>query len=89
MPAEKLEWTESEDELYSHQGTSAAEAITLDEVYKRAKNDWLKIREDASVFFEANNNGLISSCGFINDGCQDDCFSGITISKIEPIAQLF
>lgn len=89
IPAEQLEWAEMEGELNSHQTTPAAEVITVDEVYKRAKNVWLKKREGVKVIFEANNNGLISSCGYIPDGCQDDCFSGITISKIEPVAIQF
>lgn len=88
MPSERLEWVEIQGELNSHQATPAAEVVTLDEVYMRAKNDWLKKREGARVIFETNNKGLISSCGYIPDGCQDDCFSGITISKIEPVAVL-
>lgn len=83
IPTEELEWTESEEELNSHENGAAT--ITLDEVYETAKNVWLKKRDGASISFEANNNGLISSAGFVEDGCQDDCFVGINISRIESL----
>lgn len=82
---DQQEWTETEKELNSHEHTSAAATITLDEVYETAKNVWLKKRTNGKTYFEANNNGLISSCGYVEDGCQDDCFNGIKISKIEPL----
>jgi len=41
-----------------------------------------KKRKDASVYFEAKNNGMISSCGYVQDGCMDDCFNGINIASI-------
>jgi len=81
VPAEVLEWTENENEIGSHT-TSGAIALTLDQVYEKARTEWLIKRKDASVYFETNNNGMISSCGYVPDGCMDDCFNGITISSI-------
>ncbi|MGN6532898.1 MAG: hypothetical protein ACTHK0_14245 [Ginsengibacter sp.] len=83
IPDDKKQWTENETEINTHEDTPAAEGITLDEVYKKAKNFWLRKRNDVQVYFEAKNNGLISSCGFVPNGCQDDCFNGITIFSIE------
>src|SRR5690606_11309244 len=80
-----LEWTEEDHEVGTHENTSAATPRTLDEIYDQAQNDWLQKRPDTKVSFEANNNGLISSCGYIMDGCQDDCFIGINIASIEAI----
>lgn len=73
-------WTEGKNELNSHD--EGYEASTLDQVYEKAKTDWLKKRKDSKVYFEAKNNGLISSAGYVPDNCQDDCFVGINISKI-------
>ncbi len=86
QPVEQvLEWKETGNTLGSHAGTSAAQLITLDEVYEKARTEWLVKRAGVSVYFEANNNGLISSCGFVQDGCMDDCFNGINISEIKAL----
>jgi len=76
-----LQWKEGQEELGSH--SSGSNIWTLDEVYKYAKDNWLIKRKNASSYFEAKNNGMISSCGYIEDGCQDDCFVGIGITSIE------
>lgn len=78
-------WTETGSAVNTHdRNEGAADAITLDEVYEKAKSVWLKAdKKENAVYFEADNNGLISSCGFVPEGCQDDCFSGITITSIK------
>ena len=82
---DETEWTENESEINSHEHTAAAEALTLDQVYEEARNNWLKKRSNAETYFESKNNGIISSCGYVNDGCQDDCFNGITITLVEAL----
>lgn len=82
IPAAQKEWTEGENEINAHQQSGAADAIILDEVYSRAKNDWLKKRDNATTYFKAENNGLISSCGYVENNCVDDCFVGINITSI-------
>ncbi|HMI04596.1 MAG TPA: hypothetical protein VK541_19045 [Pedobacter sp.] len=77
------QWEEGQNTLNTHQ--NAAATLTLDEIYDRAKTDWLKKRSDADFYFEAKNDGMISSCGFVPDGCQDDCFTGITIDFIRKL----
>lgn len=77
------EWTETESQLATH--TSGADLVTLDVIYDKAKHDWLLKRDDATTYFEARNNGMISMCGYVPDGCQDDCLHGITIDFIEAI----
>lgn len=49
LQAEALEWTEDEDEINSHQHTGAAEALTLDQVYDKARNEWLTKRKNAKT----------------------------------------
>lgn len=76
-------WEEDEMTLNSH--TEVPKAMTLDEVYETARQEWLIKRDRAKAFFEANNNGMISNCGYVPDGCMDDCFTGISITLIEKI----
>ena len=77
------QWEEDVSSLGSHE--QGAEPVTLDEIYLRAKNDWLKKRDNAKTYFETQNSGMISLCGYVNDGCMDDCFIGITIKYIEAL----
>ncbi|WP_228520483.1 hypothetical protein [Flavobacterium sp. CSZ] len=85
IPAEQLEWTENESEINSHQNSGAAAALTLDEIYAKAKDEWLVKRKNVTNYFEAKNDGLISQCGYVEKGCMDDCFVGITIKSIERL----
>lgn len=76
------EWQEDEATLNFH--TSVGTSLTLDKVYEKAKNEWLKADEKNNyIHFEAKNNGMISSCGYVPKGCADDCFMGITITEIK------
>lgn len=77
-----LEWQEEGEMLGSHEGTGAAEPMTLDEVYALSASDWLVRRDNRQAIFEATNNGLVSTSGFVPDNCQDDCFKGIRIVEI-------
>ncbi|MFO7824307.1 MAG: hypothetical protein R6V72_10240 [Cyclobacterium sp.] len=83
IPAEELEWTENESELGSHQ--KGAEPMTLDEVYTKAQQEWVVARENAETYFERENNGMISTCGYVENNCVDDCFRGIKIDRIEAL----
>jgi predicted ATP-binding protein involved in virulence len=84
IPDDELEWTENENEINSqeHEDSLAAEALTLDDIYLKAEQDWLLKRKNATSYFESKNNGLISTCGYVVNGCMDDCFVGITIKSI-------
>lgn len=75
------EWTENESTLGQH--NYGAALITLDAVYDEAKTNWLQKKDGRTIYFEAKNNGMISSCGYVTDGCADDCFTGITITEIK------
>jgi hypothetical protein len=77
------EWTEDKSQLNTHQ--SGAAPVTLDEIYQQARTELLKKRENAQTYFEAKNDGMISSAGYVEDGCTDDCFRGINIAFIEAL----
>lgn len=82
-----LQWEESMANLGQNEESPAAAPITLDEIYDKAQNMWLAKRENANIYFEAKNNGLISSCGYIDKNCADDCFVGVNVSRIEPVSK--
>lgn len=74
-----------EDEAAINSSVNGFKAVTLDEIYERARQEWLVKRSDGKVYFEAKNNGMISSCGYIPNECIDDCFTGVHIASIEKI----
>ncbi|MCG2615972.1 hypothetical protein LZZ85_16870 [Terrimonas sp. NA20] len=77
------EWQENENTLNTH--TAGYPIRTLDEIYHLAKNDWLVKRAGAANFFEANNQGMISSSGYYYLNCADDCTVGVHISWIKNL----
>ncbi|WP_212001848.1 hypothetical protein [Chitinophaga sp. HK235] len=77
------EWTEDESALGSH--IPGFSMLTLDEIYKKAKDEWLIKRDNANNYFEAKNDGMISSCGYVENTCADDCSVGVNIIFIEKI----
>ena len=80
IPEDEQEWTETENEIGTNQ--NGAEPLTLDEIYSKARNEWLKDRSGATTYFETENDGMISVCGYVENNCADDCFIGIRISNI-------
>ena len=82
-PTVVLEWKEDETQLGTHQ--EGAALMTMDEVYTKAKDEWLLKRDNAKTYFEAKNDGMISLCGYVPNGCADDCFMGITIKFIKGL----
>lgn len=76
-------WTEDLAQLNTHQ--QGAESLTLDEVYIKAKKKWLVNSKDTETYFEAKNQGMLSTAGYVENGCMDDCFTGITIGFIRKL----
>ena len=83
--SETLDWVETGAAIGSHKNSPASAFLTLDEIYSTAKNDWLKKKPNVETYFETKNNGMISNCGYVENGCMDDCFRGISISLIQPL----
>ena len=77
-------WLEEGSSLNTHK--NGAPTRTLEEVYSEAKNNWLKKRDNAQTYFETKNQGMISTAGYVKNGCMDDCFVGIYITGIGTIA---
>jgi hypothetical protein len=85
IPDEDRKWTEDFENLNSHENSPAAEILTIDEVYLKAQQDWLIDRDNSETYFETENDGLISVCGYQLDDCRDDCFRGIKIKSITAL----
>lgn len=83
FPKNEREWVESKNEIGTHE--NGTEAFTLDELYKRAEEEWLIERENTKTYFKTENNGLISTCGYVENKCADNCFRGITIDHIKSL----
>lgn len=78
------QWHEDKTSLNQH--NSGAASITLDQVYQKAKNEWLSAdKKKNTIYFETNNNGMISNASYVPNGCQDDCSTGISISEIKAL----
>lgn len=72
-------WSETAADLMSHQ--EGAEAVPLDVIYGRCREQWLTVNtKNNRTYFEKEHNGIISVCGYVPKGCQDDCFEGVRIS---------
>lgn len=82
---EYSQWEEKGVELGTHTRTAAAALITLDAVYQKARNEWLQERDNVTTYFEAKNDGMLSSAGYVENNCADDCFIGIHIRLIEKL----
>lgn len=77
------EWSENREQLNTHQNGAAAK--TLDEIYNEIKGNWIVKKAGAQTFFETKNEGMVSLAGYVEDGCQDDCFRGIRIGAINDL----
>ncbi len=72
---------ENSNELGNH--LEGAEPLTIDELYTSCASDYLIVdQKNNTLYFETDtNNGLITLCGFVPNGCADDCYRGIRISS--------
>jgi hypothetical protein len=84
FPEDELEWIENENEIGIHKNLGA-EPLTLDQIYIKAEKEWLQKSDNYKTYFETENNGLISICGYVENGCMDHCFVGIHINSIESL----
>ncbi len=77
-------WSEDKTTINTHPGETWF--LTMDDVYSRAKNEWLNVDpQKNTIYFDAKNSGLISTAGYFPNGCQDDCFIGLHIISITAL----
>ncbi|MFD2871619.1 hypothetical protein ACFS5N_03995 [Mucilaginibacter ximonensis] len=80
------QWHESADNYTLSTHADGAQLFTLDDIYYRAQNIWLKADQSKNkITFETNNNGIISAAGYTPNSCKSgDCFIGAKIKSIMP-----
>lgn len=78
-------WTEDKATLNTH--TGGAPALTLDDIYTKAKNEWLTVdKTKNNIYFEQDANGIITVCGYSAKDCiVGDCFVGAYIKDITKL----
>lgn len=76
-----------EQEVYTESGaevgsnTEGARPLTIDALYETCASEYLVVDEEKNtIYFDTNSEGVISLCGYVPNGCADDCFQGITFS---------
>lgn len=81
--ATQYSYTESTATLGTHPEGSAL--LTLDDIYTKAKNEWLAVdKSKNTITFKTDNNGMISVCGY-STSLADGPFTGINIISITAL----
>lgn len=72
-------YTESRADLGSHE--KGANPLTIDDLYNSCASEYLSVdKEKNTLYFETESDGLMTLCGFVPNGCMDDCFRGVRIN---------
>lgn len=75
----------SEDELSLGKNQKGHPAITIDSLYKKCRDKLDVSPKENYIYFETNDHGIISTCGYVPIDCMDDCFNGVDIAYFEWI----
>jgi hypothetical protein len=75
-------YTEAGEEIGSN--SEGFDPLLIDELYETCISEYLIVNTDENdIYFNTNDAGIISSCGFVEKGCVDDCFIGFRISEFQ------
>lgn len=75
---------ETLDKLGSHD--IGANPLTIDELYETCAKDYLVVDEkNNTIYFETAENGLMTLCGYRQEGCMDDCLISVNIDYFDWI----
>lgn len=80
---EELSWEENGEEVGKTLNTPATKPWNLDQMYEWARLLIKDSKPGKQIYFEVDSRLLIKSCGFVLQGCQDDCFEGIVFKEIK------
>lgn len=73
-------YNETVSDLGSHE--EGAPVLTIDELYEICASEYLVVdASENTIYFETDDQGLLSTCGFVPKGCMDDCYIGLSISE--------
>lgn len=72
-------YDEHGSEVGAHE--EGAKPVTLDVLYNDCGSDYLMVDpDDHTLYFDTDEEGIISLCGNVPDLCADDCFVGFRLS---------
>ena len=72
----------SEDGCNLGTHSKGALLLTIDDLYETCAKRYLTIDEkNNTIYFETGNDGLITMCGFVPNGCMDDCYRGVSVNS--------
>jgi hypothetical protein len=75
-------YTETGEEIGSH--SEGFDPLLIDELYETCISEYLIVNTgENDIYFNTNDAGIISSCGFVEKACVDDCFIGFRISEFQ------
>lgn len=75
-------YLEDESDLGSNE--RGAKILTIDQLYDSCISEYLVAdKKNNTLYFEAKLDGIISLCGYVPDGCVDDCFNGVRINSFK------
>jgi len=75
-------YTETKTNLGCHE--KGAKPLTIDDLYNSCASEYLKVdKENNTIYFETESDGLMTLCGFVPEGCMDDCFRGVKINSFK------
>lgn len=56
--------------------------FTIDDLYNSCLDKYLIVNsEENTIYFEVDSEGMMNTCGYVPNGCMDDCFFGFRISE--------
>jgi hypothetical protein len=71
-------YSETGAEIGAHE--KGAKPMTMDALYGICLAEYLVADPDNNtVYFNTDGQGIMTTCGFVPDGCADDCFVGINL----------
>lgn len=77
-------YSETRTNLGSHE--KGASPLTIDDLYNSCAREYLTADTDNNtLYFETDPSGLMTLCGFVPNGCMDDCFVGVEINSFKWI----
>nr|WP_320022937.1 hypothetical protein [uncultured Draconibacterium sp.] len=77
-------YTETKTNVGSHD--KGANSLTIDDLYNSCASEYLTVdKENNTLYFETDLDGLMTLCGFVPEGCMDDCFRGVKINSFKWI----
>lgn len=78
-----MEWEEDQNNLGKYDPKDLA--MTIDQIYQKAKDTWLVPTKDSEAIFETDNKGIISLVGIKLKPYEDVPFNGVRIVSVAAL----